>query len=265
METPFTGEPDRKAAAERVEAIRAGLPHSPPPAAGADVPDWMVGGIEGLPEFFNATAKLWDERFGDKEPDSPFLAAMAEPIEPTVDPVRILDIGIGTGLELPAIFECAPNARITGIDLAPHMLAEVLRKFADRTGQIELIEGSCLDVRFGDGQYDYVVSRLTMHHFAPATKLGLYRRIREALKPGGRYIEGDQSASPEFERRVLRWYEAYVAKLPDGDRGRWNFDVTLSVDTQRRLLREAGFSSVELVAEHRNADGNGWAVLSTAR
>jgi tRNA (cmo5U34)-methyltransferase len=252
---------DEAAVRDEVEAIRNGLPHSAPPRPGQELPTWMSEGIEGLPEFFNAAARLWDARFGE-DPDNPFLTAVASPIRPTEAAISILDIGCGTGLELPAIFDRAPNARITGIDQAPNMLKELRRKFRCRMGQITLTEGSCLDVPFGTRVFDYVVSRLTMHHFAIPTKRGLYRRIREALKPGGCYIEGDQSASPEFERQVLRWYEDYIAQLPDGDLGRWNFDVTLSTDTQRRLLREAGFSSVELVAEHRNANGNGWAVFA---
>jgi hypothetical protein len=35
------------------------------------------------------------------------------------------------------------------------------------------------------------VSVQTMHHFTPDVKSRLYSRIADALKAGGRYIEGD--------------------------------------------------------------------------
>ena len=34
-----------------------------------------------------------------------------------------------------------------------------------------------------------------------------------------------------------RWYHAYIAKLPGGDRAEWNYDVTLSPGSEERLLR----------------------------
>jgi len=47
----------------------------------------------------------------------------------------------------------------------------------------------------------------------PATKLRLYRRIREALKLGGTYIEGDYVVDPPEERRLLEEYRRRVAEL----------------------------------------------------
>ncbi len=44
---------------------------------------------------------------------------------------------------------------------------------------------------------------------------------------------------------------AFDAKSPDeADRARWNYDITLSPDTNTVLLREAGFKLVNLIRDN---------------
>ncbi|MCY4058513.1 MAG: class I SAM-dependent methyltransferase [Gammaproteobacteria bacterium] len=199
--------------------------------------------VENLPDFFNNVAHLWDAKFA--EGCAPLHRATATRVARTREPVRILDVGCGTGLELEYILERAPNARITAMDQAPRMLAELERKYVDRMPQIELLEASCVDWPAGLKGFDYVVSILCVHHFPPDTKREIYRCFQSALGPNGAYVEGDQCAGllvNEEETSVLRLFEDWIAKLPGGSRGEWNYDVTLSAETNQRLLREAGFT-----------------------
>ena len=228
-----------------------------PGPKGKDVPDWLKDGVEDLYEFFNTTAELWDEKF--KPGSGPFYEAVADQIASTDAEIQILDLGCGTGLEFEFLLRRAPNARITGVDLAPNMLDQIRTKFSDHMGQIRLIEGNILDFPLGEAGYDYVISTLTMHHLPPDNKVRVYEKIRGALTGKGLYVEGDQSVLQEVED--LRWYRDYISKLPGGDRGQWNFDVTLSVQTQKELLRKAGFSKVSLAWEKRESRYAGLAVL----
>ena len=231
------------------------------PPARDDVPGWLEDGVEDLYDFFNGTAEAWDEKFGPGSEE--FYAAVAENLPATDDAVRILALGCGTGLELDAVFARTPNAQITGIDLAPNMLDRLTAKFADRMRQITPIVGNYLDTPLGETEYDYAISTLTVHHLPWDKKGVVYRKTRDALRDGGLYIEGDQSCLPEQEDHY--WYHEFVSKLPGGDRGQWNYDVTLSVDTNTRLLTEAGFSAVRQTWEARGDDGYGHAVLVAAR
>ena len=220
-----------------------------PGPSGDDVPEWMIDGIEELPEFFNSTADIWDQKFG-AEPDDPFYQAVALQIPQTDEPIDILDLGCGTGIQLEFVFARASNARVTAIDRAPNMLRQLSAKFAGKTEQLRLQQGSLLELPFGHHAYDYAISTLTMHHFLPERKIAIYRKVREALRRSGIYVEGDQVTTVEGEESMRYWYNRWIAKLPGGDSAEWNYDITLSPETQSRILQEAGFSDVQLTWNH---------------
>ncbi len=219
-----------------------------PGPVGEDVPQWMNDGIEELYGLFNTTADIWDKKFS-VESDNLFYRAVSEQVPITSAELDILDLGSGTGIQLESVFARAPNAKVTGIDLAPNMLDQLRFKFVNRTSQLRLVQGSILDLPLGDREYDYVISTLTMHHFSPENKVRIYRKVREALHAAGLYIEGDQSTTAEGEKETLYWYHHWIAKLPGGDRSEWNYDITLSVGTQKRILRQSGYSEVQLTWE----------------
>ncbi len=245
-------------AKQELERIRSGV-RKVPAELMAGAPEWLQT-TEEMRDFFSSTAQVWDKVFGT-DAERPLYRAVAEEVQETKERIRILVLGCGTGLELEDIFAKAPNARITGIDLAPGMLAELRRKFSKQVSQIELIEKSYVDLPLGDDEFDYVIATLTVHHVAPDKRRDLYRNILAALKSTGRYIEGDQSTSPKSEKGVLRWYEEYISKLPGGSKAEWNYDITLSSETEERLLREAGFPQVALTWEKRDDSGHGVAVF----
>ena len=220
-----------------------------PGPSGDDVPEWTTDGIEELPEFFNSTADIWDQKFG-AEPDDPFYQAVALQIPQTDEPIEILDLGCGTGIQLEFVFARAPNAKVTAIDRAPNMLKQLSAKFANKTEQLRLQQGSLLELAFGDHAYDYAISTLTMHHFLPERKVAIYKKVRKALRTTSLYIEGDQATTLKEEKSILYWYDRWIAKLPGGDRAEWNYDITLSPETQTRILQEAGFSEAQLTWNH---------------
>lgn len=111
--------------------------------------------------------------------------------------VSVLDLGCGTGLELEAYFHANPTAKVTGIDLAPGMLAKLKKKFS--SCDIRLILGSYFGVPLGSAVYDAAVSVESLHHFTKEEKLPLYRKLHQALKPDGYFILTDYFAASEEE------------------------------------------------------------------
>ena len=204
--------------------------------------------------FFDDKASTYDDHqraniahFGSRH------MTVAGAIEETGRELRILDLGCGTGIELEMILARVPNARITCIDISGGMLEELRRKYTDSLEQLEVIQGSLLDIPFGEGHYEYVVSVLVMHHFTYSQKLNLYRRVRKALHSGGMYLEGDYYLLPEEEKQHLEKYQQLLntgAISPDIG---YHIDIPFSVARQREVLLEAGFLKVEVLYEGTNA------------
>jgi tRNA (cmo5U34)-methyltransferase len=206
---------------------------------------------EEMAAFFDARAAGYDDYFRDEIfPDEllvGFYDALSAPIGETDAPLRILDLGCGTGLELEALFQRVPNARVTGVDLAEGMLKLLISKYSARMRQITLVVDSFLTMPLGSQVYDHVLSGNSMHHVLRHTKRELYRKIHAALKPGGSYIEGDSVVPYEMEGEFIAEYHECAATVPPAPDGTYHLDVPFSLETQKSLLLEAGFRDFRLI------------------
>jgi SAM-dependent methyltransferase len=104
-----------------------------------------------------------------------------------------------------------------------------------------------------DGPWDLVLSALAIHHLSDDGKRALYRRIRQALKPGGLFVNAEQVAGPgpEADDRYARLWLDGIRRLgaPEAEidkaRERMAHDRCASVGDQLAWLGEAGFSDVD--------------------
>jgi cyclopropane fatty-acyl-phospholipid synthase-like methyltransferase len=158
----------------------------------------------------------------------------------------LLDLGCGTGLELDWIFKRLPDVSVTGIDLTQAMLDKLKAKHPDKN--LTLICGNYFEEDFGVNAYDAVVSFDTLHHFTHEQKAALYRKIREVLKPGGLYLEGDYMVDSQEEEDKFYAENARVRReqnIPDS--AFYHFDTPCTVENQIKLLEQAGFRRVAFV------------------
>jgi tRNA (cmo5U34)-methyltransferase len=206
---------------------------------------------EEMAAFFDARAVGYDEYIREQifpdEMFAQFYGALSASIGKSDEPRRILDLGCGTGLELEALFQRAPNALITGVDLAERMLDLLRTRYSAHMSQITLVVDSFLTMPLGCQVYDHVLSGLAMHHVLHDTKRELYRKIYAALKPGGTYIEGDSVVPHEMEGQFIAEYHECAATVPPAPDGTYHLDVPFSLQTQESLLQEAGFKDFRLV------------------
>ena len=207
---------------------------------------------ESMAAFFDARAEGYDDHMRDVAFESDaaltqFYEAVSSPVEETDEALSILDLGCGTGLELEALFQRVPNALITGVDVSENMLELLRRRYTARMSQITLIAESYLTMSFGTQAYDHVISAMANHHMLHDTKRRLYMAIHAALKPGGKYIEGDSVTLPEMESQFLAEYETQVDSVPRAEDGYYHIDVPYSTDTQEEMLLGAGFRDFEVV------------------
>lgn len=101
---------------------------------------------------------------------------------------------------------------------------------------------------FGSCRYDTAVSFETLHHFTQREKMGLYEKLWRALKPGGCYIECDYMAKTQEQEDYFFAERARLMKemnLADGEY--YHYDTPCTIENQKRLLRQAGFTGVKEV------------------
>jgi len=195
-------------------------------------------------EFFDARADGYDDHMqANVEEFNTFYRAAARAIEASSPVTSILDLGIGTGLELAAVFERIPQARVTGIDLSQGMLDQLRQRYTSRCEQIRLIHGSFFDIDLGAAEYDAAISVMALHHWLPDVKAELYHRIRMALHPGGVFVNADYIVDSDEAVRLRTQHPSAGAFDREGLR---HIDIPCSVDEEREILLRAGFSGVKV-------------------
>ena len=98
--------------------------------------------------------------------------------------LRVLDIGIGTGL----LTDRMPrNLDLYGIDISPKMMDKIRQKGLP----VKLKVGGFLDIPFPNGHFDGIVSTFAFHHLTPEEKEKAYVEMSRVLKPNGFIIIAD--------------------------------------------------------------------------
>jgi 2-polyprenyl-3-methyl-5-hydroxy-6-metoxy-1,4-benzoquinol methylase len=204
------------------------------------------------------TGRTTLEGDGSVEPENPLWVQFAETMAPMMGPLagplsavvldgqngghagpmRVLDIAAGHGLFGIEIAKQNPQARVTGLDWAP-VLRVALRN-AEKAGvedRYEMLPGSAFDVDFG-GPYDAVLLTNFLHHFDKPTCVGLLKKVRAALKPGGRaatleFVPNEDRVSPPMPAAFAM---TMLASTPSGD--------AYTFSDLSAMYAEAGFSGM---------------------
>ena len=175
---------------------------------------------------------------------APMMAPMAGPLasialEGMQGAVSVLDIAAGHGLFGIEIARQHPQARIVAIDW-PAVL-EVARANAQKAGvapRYETKPGSAFDVDYG-GPYDIVLLTNFLHHFDEPTCVTLLKKVRAALRTGGRvatleFVPNDDRITPPL---AAGFSLTMLASTPAGD--------AYTLKALDRMYRAAGFADTE--------------------
>jgi len=118
----------------------------------------------------------------------------------------VLEVGIGTGLNLPLY---PPASRLTGIDLSEEMLdkaVERVQTLAMPNVTLKVMDATSMD--FEDDEFDKAVATYTIS--AVPDPVAVLREMRRVVKPGGVLVILNHFRS---ERRIVAWLEDLVAPL----------------------------------------------------
>jgi 2-polyprenyl-3-methyl-5-hydroxy-6-metoxy-1,4-benzoquinol methylase len=172
---------------------------------------------------------------GSVAPDHPVWATFARAMAPIMAPIariiarqiaaspplpgKILDVAAGHGLFGIAVAKAVPEAEVVAVDW-PSVLtfAQANAAEAGIAERFRTVAGNAFEVNWGSG-YDLVLVPNFLHHFDPETCVGLLRKIRSSLAPGGRalaveFVPNEDRISPTFQASFAFYM---LGSTPHGD------------------------------------------------
>jgi len=194
----------------------------------------------------NSSAREWDADTYDAVSDPQFNWGMEvlERLELRGDEL-VLDAGCGSGRVTAELVKRLPEGRLLAVDGSEAMVAKARDRLGDRAAYL-VADLSELEL---DEPVDLVFSTATFHWILDHDVL--FRRLRAALRPGGRLVAqcGGEGNVAEHARVI-----ASVAARPEfaahfGEMTAiWNF---ASAEETERRLRDAGFAEARCRLEPR--------------
>src|SRR5258706_4477471 len=132
-------------------------------------------------KLYSDLAPLYDKTFGKI-----FFSRLRSVIETLDIPrgARVLEVGAGTGISFPAY---PRHCEVTGIDLAPDMLARAQEKILENDWtHIKVKEMNALDLKFPDDSFDYVMA----FHVVTVVPdpIRMIQEAKRVCKPGGKIV-----------------------------------------------------------------------------
>jgi ubiquinone/menaquinone biosynthesis C-methylase UbiE len=127
------------------------------------------------------------------------LAAYRSRVIPSANG-RVLEIGIGSGLNLP--FYSHNVERLIGLDPSAKLLSMVRQNLRPNTPSLELIEGSAEAIPLENDSVDTVVTTWTLCSIPDAGRA--LSEMRRVLRPNGRLLFVEHGIAPEPN---VRWWQ----------------------------------------------------------
>ena len=113
-------------------------------------------------------------------------------------PLRILEVGCGTGMTLTYLASLPTRYELHGMDFSQTMLSQAHQKLSGVDNPFRLAQGDSFELPFRDNVFDVIYSTRFIHQFSHDDKKRIYREMLRVLKQGGLVIN-------EFYSRHSKW------------------------------------------------------------
>ncbi len=115
---------------------------------------------------------------------------------------RVLEIGIGTGLNL-SFYDPGKVHSVTGVDPAAAMHARARRRAALIPIPVETVALELGEIQAESNSFDTIVCTFTLCTIPDVAEA--FREMRRVLKPGGRFLFSEHGRAPDMT--VARWQD----------------------------------------------------------
>jgi tRNA (cmo5U34)-methyltransferase len=173
-------------------------------------------------------------------------------------PLRILDLGCGTGNLTQKIIEQFPDAQIDALDLSEDILEECKKRFAHKSN-INYLQADFKTMHLPAAEYDLVMSSIAIHHVEDPFKFELYKNVYQSLKKGGIFIFADQTrgiTDDIYFKNIACWKEeAFKLGSTEENWKMWMehqdaHDHHSPIGWHLDNLKNAGFEEVDLLSKY---------------
>lgn len=174
---------------------------------------------------------------------------------------NLLDIGCGAGNYTLRMLSKINNLNCTLNDLSMPMLQKAKERVSRQTnGKVTIIQDDMRDLDLPDNHFDIILAAATLHHLRDdADWEHVFTKMYKTLKPGGSFWISDLITHDSLPLNKLFHdkYAAYLETLGGPEYRKKVLDYVAHEDTPRSvnyqtdLLKQVGFTSVELL--HKNS------------
>jgi 2-polyprenyl-3-methyl-5-hydroxy-6-metoxy-1,4-benzoquinol methylase len=165
--------------------------------------------------------------------------------------ISVLDIGCGSGRAINMLAEAFPNSSFLGLDLCEEPILKA-RKEADEKGNTNTwFEIMDLTTYSSDSKYDLITAFDVIHDQARPDKV--LKMVHDALKEDGVFLMQDINGSSNLSENKnhplgsmlysISTMHCMTVSLAQGGMG---LGTMWGVDTAEKMLREAGFTRIEV-------------------
>ncbi len=138
-------------------------------------------------------------------------------------PQNILDLGCGTGSTTIMLQQAFPDAKVTGLDLSPYMLAIADIK-AKRAGlNIQWLHSQAEATKLDDAQFDLITASLLFHETPPSIAQVILQESMRLLISGGQILilDGNQKTIRHASWLTEVFEEPYIKDYAEGSVDAW--------------------------------------------
>ena len=167
----------------------------------------------------------------------------------------VLDLGSGGGIDvLLSARRVGPSGKAYGLDMTDEMLDLARRNAAEAGAEnVEFLKGFLEDIPLPEASVDVVISNCVIN--LSTDKARVLAEAARVLRPGGRFAVSDVIADPDMDDAVRRDVDQWTGCIAG----------SLTREEYERLLRAAGFESVEVIESHRVHEHAASAIVRATR
>jgi len=125
----------------------------------------------------------------------------------------VLEVATGTGVQLVRLAGANPGGRTVGVEISEGMLAQTRRRLEDAglAGDVEVIEGSALELPVADESFDLLVNGYMLDLLRRDDIPRALAEFKRVLRPRGRLVLSNMTKGERRLHRIWDWaYERGV-------------------------------------------------------